>query len=346
MRAPSVGELFGGGRSVSSNIGTTISGAGDPCDVTSIYRTGANAAQVRALCIAQGVPTGIADSYRFTGTTVTTSQLGNPNLEAEIADTFTAGVVLRSPIKSGLLSGLSLSVDYYNIKVKGAIGNITTSVSLQRCFNGDGSNSTYSATNYFCTLLRRDANGNLSFPQEPGLNLAGYRTAGWDFLLDWQIAMDDLGLGNSGKLGFQSAVSYVSKYEIQNLAGNPFVNYAGTVGNTQIDQFTSTHPKWKAQTSMSFALDPVSVAFTWNYTGKVGNATNVLTPAANVRGVDASSTFDLSARVKLNERFELRAGMQNLFDKDPPIGPTPGATDVVAYDVLGRRFSVGINARF
>jgi outer membrane receptor protein involved in Fe transport len=41
----------------------------------------------------------------------------------------------------------------------------------------------------------------------------------------------------------------------------------------------------------------------------------------------------------------LRAGVQNLTDAEPPVGPTPGATDVVAYDVLGRRFSLGLNVR-
>lgn len=346
VRAPSVGELFGGGRSVSSTIGSTASGQGDPCDITSQYRTGANGTQVRALCIAQGVPAGLVDGFRFTGTTVTTSQLGNSALEAEKADTYTIGTVIKSPFKTPLLSGLTLSVDYYNISVAGAIGNITTAVSLQRCFNGDGSNPTLSQTNYFCTLLRRDANGNLNFPLEPALNLSGYRTAGIDFLVDWQLNLADLGIAQDGRVGLTSAISYVSDYSIQTLAGGAYVNYAGTVGNTQIDTFTSTHPDWKAQTTLSYSGGPVSLALTWNYTGAVGSATNVLTPAANVRGVDAASYFDYSVKYRLNEKFELRAGMQNIFDADPPVGATPGAADLVAYDVLGRRFSVGINARF
>lgn len=346
VRAPSVGELFGGGRSVSSSIGTTASGQGDPCDITSSYRNGAKAAQVRALCVAQGVPAGTVDSYRFTGSTVTTSQLGNADLSEEKADTYTIGAVLRSPFSSPLLSGLTLSVDYFDIRVKGAIGNITTAVSLQRCFNGDGSNPAYSQTNYFCSLLTRDANGNLNFPQEPALNLAGYRTSGIDFLVDWQFDLDALGLNNGGRVGLNSAISYVPTYKIQSLAGNPYLNYAGTVGNTQIDQFTSTHPKWKAQTTLTYAGGPVALAFTWNYTGKVDNATNVVTSSANVRGVDSASYFDLSAKYKINDRYELRAGLQNMFDADPPVGPTPGAADLVAYDVLGRRFSVGVNARF
>ncbi len=347
VRAPSVGELYGGGRSVSTAIGATTTGQGDPCDSTSSYRTGANAAAVRTLCINQGVPAGLVDTFRFTGTTVTTSQQGNPNLNEEIADTWTIGTVLTSSFASPLLSDLSLSVDYYSISVKGAVGFITTPVSLQRCFNADGSNQSYSQSNYFCSLLSRDANGVLSFPAEPALNLAGYRTSGIDILLDYKVGLSDLGLGNGpGRIGLSTAVSYVPKYEIQDLANRPYINYANTFGNTQIDTFTATHPKWKTQTTLSYDSNPVNVALTWTYTGAVGSATNVVTPAARVPGVESASYYDLMGRYQFGDRIELQAGIQNLFDADPPIGPTPGAADLVAYDVLGRRFSAGISARF
>lgn len=345
VRAPSVGELFGGGRSVSSAIGTTASGQGDPCDATSAYRTGANAAQVRALCIAQGVPSGTVDTYRFTGTTVTTSQTGNTALKPEKADTFTVGAVLRSPFSAPALSHITFSVDFYSIKVANAIGNITTAVSLQRCFNGDGSNPGYSASNYYCSLLRRDANGNLNFPQEPALNLSAYKTSGLDFQADYQVDLEQIGLAK-GRVSLNAAMAYVMTYDIQSFAGSPFLNYAGTVGNTQIDTFTSTHPRWKGQTTLGYSLSPVDVAVTWNYVGPVGNATNVTTPSANVAGVAHQSTFDALLRWKVNKVVELRASLQNMFDADPPVGPTPGAADLVAYDVLGRRFSLGINARF
>lgn len=343
VRAPSVGELFGGGRSVSSTIGSTASGQGDPCDVTSGYRTGTNAAAVAALCAAQGVPAG----YRFTGTTVTTSQQGNPALKAETADTYTAGFVLQSPFSHPLLSGATVSLDYYKIGVKGAIGYMTTSVNLQSCYNGDGSNPSYAAANYNCTLLHRDANGNLSFPTEPEFNLSGYRTAGFDLNLDWKLNLAKIGLpAGAGRIAINSAISRTSQYAIQNLAGAAYVNYAGTTGNTQIDTFTASHPKWKAATTFGYGVGPVDLTLAWQYVGKMDSATNVLTPSANVAGVASVSYFDLMARWKLSKRYELRAGVQNLADRAPPSGPTIGSTDIVAYDVLQRRYSVGINATF
>ncbi|MES2262611.1 MAG: TonB-dependent receptor [Pseudomonadota bacterium] len=343
VRAPSVGELYGGGRSISSAIGTTASGQGDPCDVTSAYRTGANGAAMAALCAAQGVPAG----YRFTGSTVSTSQQGNRDLKAEQADTYTAGVVLQSPFAHALLSGLTVSLDYYKIVNRGAIGFLTTSVNLQRCYNGDGSNPSYSPTNYNCGLLRRDAAGNLSFPTEPAFNLSAYRTTGVDLELDWKANLAAFGLDRKfGRIGINSVISRMNSYEIQNLSTDRFVNYAGTTGNTQVDTFTASHPKLKAQTTFSYKVGPMDLSLGWQYLGKMSSSTNVLTPSANVAGVGAVSYFDLLMRWRVAANTELRAGVQNLSDRQPPAGPVAGQTDVVAYDVLGRRFSLGLNMRF
>ncbi len=56
VRAPNIGELFSPQQGQQLVIGTPPGGIGDPCDVRSTARAGANAAQVAALCVAQGVP--------------------------------------------------------------------------------------------------------------------------------------------------------------------------------------------------------------------------------------------------------------------------------------------------
>lgn len=60
--------------------------------------------------------------------------------------------------------------------------------------------------------------------------------------------------------------------------------------------------------------------------------------------------FDLAARFELNDALTLRAGVENLFDQAPPrVGVVPGGNSAAGttgdyYDVLGRRFYVGIKA--
>ena len=60
------------------------------------------------------------------------------------------------------------------------------------------------------------------------------------------------------------------------------------------------------------------------------------------------SYFDADAGWKVNDMFELRAGVNNIEDKQPPVytSQIEANTDPSTYDVLGRRFFVGLKARF
>lgn len=48
----------------------------------------------------------------------------------------------------------------------------------------------------------------------------------------------------------------------------------------------------------------------------------------------------MEGTLRLNEQLVLRAGVSNLFDKDPPYytDPIDQNTDPFTYDLLGRRF--------
>src|SRR3546814_6907764 len=74
---------------------------------------------------------------------------GNINLKPEKADTFTAGVVL-SP---SFIPNLRLSVDYYDIKLKGAILTISAASTVERCYLNQPQ---------LCDSITRGANGEIS----------------------------------------------------------------------------------------------------------------------------------------------------------------------------------------
>ena len=64
-------------------------------------------------------------------------------------------------------------------------------------------------------------------------------------------------------------------------------------------------------------------------------------------GVPVYNYYDLTLRVPVREKLELRAGVLNVADKDPPIvGDVIGQTNVGVYDIIGRQFYVGVKARF
>src|SRR3989440_8630795 len=185
IRAPSLGELFAPLIAQTLPSGTPSSPTshrltGDPCDVNSAYRNGPNAAQVIALCEAQGVPASLIPTYTYGSESMFGVSGGNPDLHQETADTYSVGAVWNPQFENDLLRNFDLSIDYFNIKIKEAIGSIALTDILQRCFNADGvSNPGYSNDNVYCMLLTRDpSSGNVALGRQLLLNLATYPTAG------------------------------------------------------------------------------------------------------------------------------------------------------------------------
>ncbi|NGM51283.1 TonB-dependent receptor [Caulobacter sp. 602-2] len=351
IRAPSVGELYAPVSTGSVAIGTASSTTtnGDPCDVRSSYRTGANAAAVRSLCLAQGVPTAIIDSYQLGTAQVFALTGGNPDLQEETADTYSFGAVLRSPFDTPLLSRLTASIDWYDIKVKDAIGSLSIVNAFQFCFNSGGSNPTYDPNNYYCSLLTRNsASGVPTNPVQPLLNLGQFQTTGVDVQVDWSFDFADSALDMiPGSFALNVALGYTDKFKIQNLPGAPVYDYVGTIGTGVESTAGTAHPKWKSVTSGTYTWGPASLGLRWRWIEAMENSAKVVTPTSTSRGVKAYNAFDLNGRVELPWDTALRFGVNNLFDKAPPqVGDTEGNYDPQNYDVLGRSYYVGIRKRF
>lgn len=351
IRAPSVGELYAPVSTGSVAIGTASSTTtnGDPCDVRSSWRTGANAAAVRSLCLAQGVPTAIIDSYQLGTAQVFALTGGNPDLQEETADTYSFGAVLRSPFHTPLLSRLTASIDWYDIKVKDAIGSLSIVNAFQFCFNSGGSNPTYDPGNYYCSLLTRNsASGVPTNPVQPLLNLGQFQTTGVDVQVDWSFDFADSALDMiPGSFALNVALGYTDKFKIQNLPNAPVYDYVGTIGTGVESTAGTAHPKWKSVTSGTYTWGPASLGLRWRWIEAMENSAKVVTPTSTSRGVKAYNAFDLNGRVELPWDTALRFGVNNLLDKAPPqVGDTEGNYDPQNYDVLGRSYYVGIRKRF
>ena len=153
-------------------------------------------------------------------------------------------------------------------------------------------------------------------------------------------------VGGVGRIFLNSALTYAINYKIQSTSSDPVLDYAGTVGNAQIDGFSSTHPAWKHVTTLGLARDNGSLSLRWRFIGHQDNSAIVTNSDSNAEGVPAVSYFDLIGRVNVAEQFELRAGINNLFDKQPPEFGGSSVTPTSTYDVIGRRFFVGATTRF
>lgn len=344
VRAPNIGELFSPPTGTQVQFGTPPASVGDPCDVRSIARTGAGGAQVRALCIAQGVPTNTIDTYTFPTTATGGTIRGNLGLTPEKADTYNVGAVFTMPGDNPWYGGTTISVDYFNIKIKEVISGVPGLTTLSKCYNLDGSNPTYAATNEFCQLLTRDAQGQLQDVSLPFLNLGGLETDGIDVQINWSASLSDIGaaIGDpSAEIYVTPVIGWVNHYNIQTLPGSAFQDYVNT------STLGRALPRWKALTTVGYRSDLFGIGLRWRYQGAMDDVTAVTTPTNPAPGVPDYNLFDLFGNVHINDSIELRAGVTNLFDRGLPIvSSSQNSTDVAVYDAVGRSYYVGVKAKF
>lgn len=332
VRAPNINELFSP-QNEDNPQGT------DPCDVTSAARTGANAAQVRQLCLDTGIASAVIDTFTQTNSQFSALTGGNPNLAEETADTFTVGAVITSPFDIEELDRLRLSVDYYNIKIKNAIGQIDAPTTVSRCYDA-AFNPTFSAANEYCSVFNRDATGSPDNIQQVLRNLSTYKVSGIDTQLDYGFELPN----EMGDLSFNLVVSWLDKFDTQIAAGDAFEKYAGSIG----DEIGDALPEWKGTLTTTYSYEGSSISLRTRYIDKMvhkytRNGTNDDEP-----GVKSTWYFDLSGRWQVTDSLAIRGGVNNLLDQMPRLYPTnvQAGTDPSVYDVIGRRFFMGVNVRF
>ena len=340
VRAPNVTELF------SSSQATIVIPAFDPCVNIGPFAIppgayGNNPAnpdvnQVKALCTAltPSANPGLYNAFAGQGTPVIVGQLsGNANLKPEKADTFTFGAVFRP---AGLPWGASLSasVDYYNIKISDAIQALDPNQTYQLCFNAFGSNPTYSASYPYCRIIARAPGNGLSAGVfDTYQNQGGIKTSGVDVQVDWRMPV------GPGSLDLNGVVNYLADYKQSFLSGLPFVEFANTVSST------AAYFRWRPVLTATYSLDKLNAGLRWRFLPRTRDVT--CASRCNAPDTGSYSSFDLFGAYDLTQKVRLTAGIDNLFDRDPPVvGGVLGNTNLGEYDVIGRQFYLAIRARF
>ncbi|RJF85850.1 TonB-dependent receptor domain-containing protein [Sphingomonas cavernae] len=275
---------------------------------------------------------------------------GNPLLKPEEADTYTAGVILTPRA----IPNLSFSLDYYNIKVNNYIGTVDPFLTINQCVQ--------TGNPFFCDLFHRDPTTGVIFGTDgyivaTTLNTGYLKTSGVDVNASYAFDLDTLGLNEGGKLNFELVGTWLDKHVVQPLPGLGTYDCAGLFGPT-CGQPT---PTWRHQfrTTWQMPWSNASLSLNWRYFGSTKLSSNTDneylagTPFVINSKIGAYSYFDLAATVDVIENFTLRAGVNNIFDKDPPAIAQGllssfgnGNTYPGVYDPLGRMIFVGLTAKF
>lgn len=332
IRAPNVAELF-----ASQAVGN-VNGT-DPC-------AGANPSASFEICRLTGVTQAMYG--RIPGCpSDQCSGLGGGNtaLKPETADTYTLGVVITPKA----LRRFSLSIDYYNIKVKDYIGSIAPSLIMGQCATtGDP---------YFCGLFVRDPRSGQVFGQNSGyiisttMNTGYLKTSGIDVNADYTFDVGNFGSINVGVVG-----TYLIEQVSQPVPGAGSYDCKGLFGYT-CGQPT---PEWRHVARFSWmAPGDFTASVSWRHIGGTTLSSLTDNPLLSAdkttvnRKIDAYNYIDLSLTQVIDKRLTLRAGVNNLFDKDPPILDSGllqsfgnGNTYPGVYDALGRTIFVGATINF
>lgn len=257
------------------------------------------------------------------------SRTGNPDVDPELADTWTAGLVYtpRGP------GGLSLTADYYDIRIHDAIAAYGVQNIINLCRDG---------RQELCGLIERGAaSGLIQRVNNPVTNVTEARSRGIDVELSWRQPLQLLGGDES--LALRMFANRTLESSVTGISGVK-VDRAGQTGQV------GGAPRWQANFSLAYWRGPLHVtvqqrlisAGSFNATLGAGDLDDNRVSGAAYTTLRASWDF------RRWRGLTAYAHVGNLFDRNPPraadwgfVGSLP--TNESLFDVLGRRFVLGVS---
>jgi len=277
----------------------------------------------------------------FAGTTAFSSQ-GNPKLVPEVSRTYTMGAVWAPDS----ISGLTMSLDYYRMRLANAIGQIAPSTTIQSICEASGGTSIYCA-NYQRPLAFSDrsianfATKLITF----NLNTASTETEGWDFETNYAWAMAELVEGWTGSWNARLLATY-----------QPVINKSVLFPGAPWTRLPD--PSTRITTFLNYSLSDWSIGLQDSWVSGFSQVAGPITPTIN-NWVNPHVSAWNQLDVNIARNFKLgdtnMAGyvvVQNLFNAQPAYVPngTIGQwypTYTSGYSVqsaMGRYFTIGLRA--
>ena len=298
---------------------------------------------------------------------------GNTALKAESSDTYSFGVVLTPTF----IDGFTATIDYFDIKVANYISYISPNTVLSGCY---GSGATAAQIAFYCPMVHRSASGSIfgaGYVDAVNTNLPYLQTKGIDFEANYQTQFSDWGMDGWGGLAFAFKGTYLDSLTTKS---SQFSNAYDCAGYYGLVCYTP-NPKWRHQLRVTWDSPwDFQISVLWRHISSVNLDANSNNPligggpplnaasyacAAGLGGIQdcrdnklaSYDYFDLSGSWEVRSGLELRAGISNLFDKNPPVMDSAfygvsgapfgnGNTYPGVYDSLGRTVFIGATVKY
>jgi len=328
IRGPGVTELF-------MPASLSLWNGNDPCAGSKPEFTAAQCQRTGALASQYGtIPVAASSQY---------NQLagGNPALTPETADTWSIGAAF-SPLRN-----LDLSVDYTQIRIRDTISSIGAENILRNCGLGDVASLCSHIKRHPASgdLWRGDSAVDSGHVRNITSNFGNFHYRGLDVGAKYRLPL------GPGSLMTDFVGTYTLQSRNEPIPGVPSATYdcAGRINAS------CNAPKWRHVANLRYTWDDYALGLRWRYIGKVdyrqtdgspGKADLIL---AGNGGIAAANYIDLNGSVRFAERWEWSGGINNVFDRAPPLvgsaltsnGNSPGG-----YDPAGRYLFTSLSYRY
>ncbi|MCC2975812.1 TonB-dependent receptor [Sphingomonas sp. PL-96] len=338
-RAPALAEQYLGATSgflsTNSDPCSALPAAGDQSPVQQIYARN---------CASIGLPADFEQRNSVQTFRVGGAEAG---LSAETSTNWTVGAVVRPPLPDSVGS-LSLSLDYFDIKVDNGVSDLSGSVILARCYGAEN----FNPTEGLCRFVERDANNGLVVTSSY-VNLSENIVKGFEF--NGRYARDLFG----GRFILNAGVT---KYTEQSTRLFPEEYLADANG-------TLTSPDWVGNFDATFRFDAVTIRYGLDWIDGDHSKTYEYFAFDNVTGITDPETVQayrdnyyleaddyflhsLSAQFNVEKRLQLTVGVRNMLNTKPPRITATGYTTIAnaplysGYDYVGRSFFANANIKF
>lgn len=336
QRAPDITEVY----SPSADDADDVN---DICDNVMANTPGVIADNCRAH---PGIAAEIAanGSFQQDTTQIQGPSQGNPTLKEETGDTFTVGAVITPKA----MPGFSLTVDYFNIRVKDAIDSLDNAAILRECYLDPGF-----PNNFFCNEITRNEEGQLVRILNRQLNLNRLTRSGLDVGAAYRFAAPRW-LSGTGRFDVSLNYSRLLKDELVFQGRDAVVteDFKGEIGS------------WvnRGSARVSYSQDGLFMSWRTTYTGRAVDSLERVAAAEAGGFTDPLFLYigdrwrhDVYLSVEpepiRNPRTKIFAGIRNLTNS---VGPfLPDGTDSGSftnysgqYDVSGRSFYAGVEVKF
>jgi iron complex outermembrane receptor protein len=325
VRAPNVADLFGG-----AFAQATISF--DPCNGVDATTTGNIADNCRSI---PAIMDRITSDGAFTLTQVesqntTTFSQGSPFVEEEEADSFTFGAIFTPTA----VEGLSIAVDYYDIKIEDAITVPSGTTVMNRCH--DVATASFDPT---CggLIFRSPSFGPVLDVFATANNEDILETSGFDVEASYHFAQ----LG-SGDLLVSFGANFLSDYSI-----------TGSAGDKQELSGEVLFPETRFNLNFDYNVGDFNVFSQVRFRGETKDRNDNAILNDNLNDIDSVVYVDLRGSYRVSESINVYVGSNNLLDESPPrMGSSHKyhqngvSTNGTAFDTVGRQWYAGVTATF